>query len=188
LGLGIFDPALGKLAGYAVGPLIALIGALIETSLLLIYGAFYINNGTYANEPLGLPPGIVRVFVVIIVSLTLLTFTLLPDAWGSNKAVSFLLGLFSTIIGFYFGSHNDATVSTSATQAAPATGHEVTPQRSEPSQSGAPLAGPANPADHGGPKPTPGGPAPATGQPGGQTSPNAPPAGSPSPASGTVAT
>src|SRR6266487_5443467 len=40
---GALDPALGKVKGFFIGPLIFLMGSILETSLLLIYGAFYIT-------------------------------------------------------------------------------------------------------------------------------------------------
>src|SRR5204863_1872354 len=38
---GAADPGLGKVKGFFIGPLIFLMASIIETSLLLIYGAFY---------------------------------------------------------------------------------------------------------------------------------------------------
>lgn len=106
--LGVFDPALGKVRGFAIGPLIVLIGGILEAALLLVYGTFYVSYGASAMKTsLGLPPGAVRAFVLIIVILAIVSFALLPADWGDNKAVTFLLGLFSTIIGFYFGSRKD---------------------------------------------------------------------------------
>jgi hypothetical protein len=106
--LGAADPALGKMSGFFIGPIIFLIVAILETALLLIYGAFYVNAEQYKSYALGLPQGAVRVFVLIIVVLTILTFAFLPAQWGDNKAVVFLFGLLSTVVGFYFGSRSDA--------------------------------------------------------------------------------
>jgi len=107
LELGAFDPGLGRMGSFAVGPIIALLGGIIETSLLLVFGAFYVNKAENKENSLGLPPNTVRVFVLIIVVLTIMVFALLPSAWGDNKAVVFLFGLLSTVVGFYFGSSKD---------------------------------------------------------------------------------
>jgi hypothetical protein len=81
--------------------------ALIETSLLMIYGAFYVNDKANAKNSLGLPKSSVRVFLIIIIFLAILIFALLPGAW--HDVITFLLGTISTIIGFYFGTRqNDA--------------------------------------------------------------------------------
>ncbi|HKP54842.1 MAG TPA: hypothetical protein VJ183_19580 [Chloroflexia bacterium] len=108
LGLGAFDPAIGKIRGFVIGPLIVLIGGILEASLLLVYGTFYVTYGrSDERTPLGLPSGAVRAFVLIIIILAIIAFAFLPEAWGDNRAVTFLLGLFSTIVGFYFGSRKD---------------------------------------------------------------------------------
>lgn len=104
LSLGAFDPALGKVANYAIGPLAFLIGTIIEMSLLLVFGSFYFGRARDGLSVQGPEQQLVRVFLVIIVSLTILTFAFLPSQWGDNKAVVFLFGLLSTVVGFYFGS------------------------------------------------------------------------------------
>ncbi len=108
LHLGAFDPGLGRVQGYAIGFVIVLIGATIEIALLLVYGAFYIHDRRPGTNNLGLPKGLVRVFLLLIVSLAILTFAFLPSVWGDNRAVAFLLGLFSTVVGFYYGSNRDS--------------------------------------------------------------------------------
>ena len=107
--LGALDPALGKVRGFFIGTLIFLVGAILETALLLIYGAFYVNSAAVKGQPLGLPEGSVRVFILILVVLTLLSFALLPNDWGDNKAVVFLFGMLSTVVGFYYGSRASAS-------------------------------------------------------------------------------
>lgn len=115
VGLGAFDQALGDGRRFAVGVLVLLVGAIIETVLLLAYGAFYVNDPQNKSNPLGLPTTTVRVFLLVFIILALLIFALLPEAWGENKAVTFLLGSVSTIVGFYFGSRGSAQSDTSTT-------------------------------------------------------------------------
>jgi hypothetical protein len=105
--LGAFDPALGQVRSYAIGLAIALISAIIGAALLLIYGAFYVNNSKDANSPLGLPRDTVRVFVMIIIAFSILVFAFLPSSWTDSRAVSFLLGLLSTVVGFYYGTQGN---------------------------------------------------------------------------------
>jgi hypothetical protein len=105
--MGIFDPSLSSTARpnlFLMGTLIFILSSIIETSLLLVYGAFYVNSRRHADEPLGLPPGTVRIFILILVTFVLIVFAMLPSAWGDNKAVVLLFGLLSSVVGFYFGS------------------------------------------------------------------------------------
>jgi hypothetical protein len=103
LTFGAFDPALGATGPLAVGLLVLIIGALIEMALIVWYGSFYLGDSRSAY-PLSLPLGTIRVLVIIMVIFVLLVFALLPTQWGENKAVLFLFGLLSTVVGFYFGS------------------------------------------------------------------------------------
>jgi hypothetical protein len=88
------------------------------------------------------------VFVLIIVVLTLLIFALLPEQWGNNKSVSFLFGLFSTVIGFYFGTRADEEQGNVANGNAPATDNEA--NTTDSSNSTGNQANPGNVANTGG--------------------------------------
>ena len=108
--LGAFDPALngaGNINVFLLGVLVFMIAGIVETSLLLVYGAFYVNDPVNNNQMLGLPPGTVRIFLLIIIIFIIAFFALLPNSWGDNKAVVFLFGTLSTVVGFYFGSRRD---------------------------------------------------------------------------------
>ncbi len=105
--LGIFDPALGSNSKpnlFLFGLLIFLVASIVETSLIMIYGTLYVNREENKDSPLGLPQGATRIFLLIIVILVLITFSLLPGSWGDNKTVGIMFGILSTIVGFYFGS------------------------------------------------------------------------------------
>lgn len=110
-GLGVFDPMFGDARRFLISLLIFIVAAIVETSLFLIYGAFYVNSPVNNTQPLGLPNGVVRVFLLILVVLVILVFAFLPSGWGENKAVTFLFGALSTVVGFYYGSHQDDTSS-----------------------------------------------------------------------------
>lgn len=85
-----------------------IVTGLLEMFLVILYAAFFVNDPKNANLPLGLPVATVRVFLIVVVVLTIILFALWPDLWGSNKAVVLLFGLLSTVIGFYFGSRATA--------------------------------------------------------------------------------
>jgi len=107
---GIFDQS-GNLASYSkylVATLILIVTVTLEMFLVIVWGALFVNDDRFALMPLGLPIATVRVFLILLVILVILLFTLLPDQWGSNKAVVLLFGLLSTIIGFYFGNRASA--------------------------------------------------------------------------------
>ena len=100
---GAFDAGLGEGRRFAIAALIFLLGAIVETVLLMLYGTFYVNDQQNRDEPLGLAFGTVRTFLLILIVLILLIFALLPFDWGENKAVTFLFGLLPTVVGFYYG-------------------------------------------------------------------------------------
>ena len=109
---GIFDPS-GNLASYSkylVATLILIVTVTLEMFLVIMWGALFVNDEANVKNPLGLPIATVRVFLILLVILVIILFTLLPDQWGSNKAVVLLFGLLSTIIGFYFGNRASAEV------------------------------------------------------------------------------
>ncbi len=110
--LGMFDPRLGDARRYLIGAFIFIAASLIECVLYLLYATFYVNDPNNGKgNTLGLPQGTVRVFILIIVVLSLLLFALLPGSLGDNKAVILLFGILSTVVGFYYGSAKDKDAS-----------------------------------------------------------------------------
>jgi hypothetical protein len=104
--LGAFDSGgtLQIYAKYLVATIILVAAGVLEMFLIILYAAFFVNDPVNAQSALGLPPATVRVFLVAIIVLIVFVFAILPDIWGSNKAVVLLFGLLSTVVGFYFGS------------------------------------------------------------------------------------
>ena len=96
--LGVFDPTLGKANKFLISLLIFLAASIVETSLYLVYGAFYINNPLYIRQALWLLPGMVRMFLMIIIVFTLVLFAILTNVWGVNKAVVLLFEIISTVV------------------------------------------------------------------------------------------
>src|SRR5262249_18534638 len=101
--LGALDPALGPNSWLATSILILVFGSAVELALIIWYGSYYLGRPE-SKHPLALPIGTVRVFLILLVFISVILFTLLPTSWSENRAAISLANLFAAVVGFYFGN------------------------------------------------------------------------------------